>query len=277
MFTWASKYFFTISGIAFAAAILYGIVSGGDFIGTISMGYKGGVGEHTGYAILMAVTFVSLVLGVIAVQTRDGDAEEMSALVGADAILTVRPPARPTYWGPLIGFGVGSVLIGLTLSSVFFWFGLVVLAVVGIEWVVEAWADRATGDPEVNATIRDRVAGPLEVPVFAALAIAAVVISVSRVLLTVSSTGAVVVAGIMSVFIFGTAVLIAKGKLPRQIVSAVVALGAVGVLAGGIFGAINGERDFHHGEEGEHSEEGDHSDETEGGAEDGDTSEEGDG
>ena len=98
---------------------------------------------------------------------------------------------------------------------------------------------------------------------FALLGLAVVAIAISRVLLAVSEIGAVVVATAAAAFIFFSAVLISKAKAPRAIVSAIVTFGAVAVLAGGIVGAVVGERDFHHGEE-EHHEEGESSTEGEG-------------
>ncbi len=264
MFTWASKYFLGISVIAYVAAIFYGMSSGGSIVGTLSMGYKGGVGEHTGYAILLGVAWVALMLTVVAVMTRDGDAEEMSALVGSERTLAVRPPSGGSMWGPMTAFGIACLAVGVAVSQAFFLLGLVVLAVVTIEWVIQAWSDRATGDAEVNEIVRDRVVGPFEVPMLGSLAIAVVVLGISRILLTVSEVGSVVVAVVAAAFIFGSAVLIAKGRLPRQIVSAIVAFGAVAVLAGGIIGAVNGERDFHHEDGGSHADDESHSEEGEG-------------
>ena len=43
--------------------------------------------------------------------------------------------------------------------------GLVVL----LEWMVSAWADRASGDEAANRRIRNRIMYPLEIPVFGAI------------------------------------------------------------------------------------------------------------
>ncbi|MDH4280898.1 MAG: hypothetical protein OEW83_22755, partial [Acidimicrobiia bacterium] len=105
-----------------------------------------------------------------------------------------------------------------------------------------------------------RFLSPFEVPILALLGIAVVVLGLSRVLLAVSEVGSVVVASLAAVFVFAAAVFIAKSRAPRPIISAILAFGAVAVLAGGIVGAAVGERDFHHGEapaeDGDHAEEG---------------------
>lgn len=254
MFTWGSKYLLGISVAAFVAAVVYGLVTGGSPVGVISGGYKGGVGEHVGYIMLIAVSFSALVLGIVSVIARDGDAEEMSALAGADHSLAVRPPAGLSIAAPLTAFGIGSLVVGVAVSKVFLYLGVAVLVIVGIEWLVQAWASRATGDDQVNDVIRRRVLGPIEVPMLGGLAIAVVVLGMSRILLAVSSTGSVVILSVAALFIFGSAVLISKSNAPRSIVSAIVTFGAVAVLAGGVVGAVSGERDFHHHGEEEHEE-----------------------
>lgn len=250
MFTWGSKYLFGISVAAFVAAVVYGLVTGGGPVGVISGGYKGGVGDHVGYTMLLSTSFGALVLGIVSVIARDGDSEDMSALAGAEHALAVKPPTGLSIAAPLTAFGIGCLVVGVAVSTVFLYLGVAVLLIVGIEWLVQAWSDRATGDDQVNNIIRQRVLGPIEVPMLSLLAIAVIVLGISRILLAVSSTGSVVIASVAAAFVFCSAILITKSKAPRSIVSAIVTFGAVAVLAGGVVGAVSGERDFHHhGEE----------------------------
>ncbi|MEL6983856.1 MAG: hypothetical protein AAFO29_15630, partial [Actinomycetota bacterium] len=167
-------------------------------------------------------------------------------------------PSRLSISAPLAAFGIACLALGLAVSNLFLYLGLVVLVVVGIEWTVQAWSERATGDDDVNDVIRRRVIGPFQIPMLSLLAIVVMAIGLSRVMLAVSKVGAVVFVVIAATFIFGSAILISKAKAPRPIVSAIVTFGAVAVLAGGIVGAVAGERDFHEHEE-EHGE--DHSEE----------------
>ncbi len=255
MFTWGSKYLLGIATAAFLAAATYGLTTGGTVVGVSSMGYKGGVGEHTGYTILMALAFVSLFLGVVNVITRDGDAEETAALIGSDHMIAVRPPSGLSPLGPLTAFGIACLAIGIAIGMVFFYLGIAVLFVVGLQWLVQAWADRATGDAEVNAVIRNRILAPMEVPMMAMLTIAVVALALSRIMLAVSEIAATVVAVAVAAFIFVAAILIVKSKAPRAVVTSVVTFGVAAVLAGGVISAVVGERELHHDEEGEHSEE----------------------
>ena len=187
----------------------------------------------------------------------------MAALAGVDHALAVRPPSRPAYWGPLAAFGLACLAIGVATSKAFLWLGIAVLGVTVLQWTITAWSDRATGDDEVNTVIRSRLVSPFEVPMMAMLGLAVVAIGISRVLLAVSEIGSVVVVVAAAAFIFASAIFMAKTRAPRAIVSAIVAFGAVAVLAGGIVGAAVGERDFHHHEE-EHSDDGTHAEEGEG-------------
>ena len=257
MFSWGSKYLFALAGSSLLAAAAYGIVSGGGLIGVMSVGYKGGVGEHTGYAILLSIGVVCALLGVLNVMIRGGEAEVAAATVGADHSLTVSTPRLPSYWGPMAAFGLACVAVGAAVSTAFWVLGLVILAVVALEWMVLAWSDRATGDPEVNSVIRSRVIAPLEVPILAALGVAVVILGVSRVLLAMGTPEAsTAVVGVVAALVFGAAVGMAKTNAPRSIISGVVAVGAVAVLAGGIAGAVVGERDIAHHEDsgtGDHS------------------------
>ncbi len=253
MFTWGSKYFIGLTAGALIGAIAYGLVTGGGPVGVLSSGYKGGVGDHVGYAVLLFAAGSLAIMGFLSVLLRDGDAEVMAARAGVATVPPVQQPADPSYWGPIAAFGVAALAIGLALSPVFYILGIAVLAVATLMWAVQAWADRATGDPEVNRVIRGRVIGPVELPILSLLAIACVAVGVSRVFLAVSKTGATVVGALFTIFVFGAAVLMSKVELKRSVVNGIVALGALAILAGGIVGAAVGERDFHEHEE-DHSE-----------------------
>lgn len=254
MFTWGPKYLFAISMTAVFSAVVYGVVTGGDLIGALSIGYSGGVGDHLGYAILLGVAVVSQVMTWVLVATRDGDAEAMAVRAGSPTVPPVNPPADPSFWGPLSAFGVAAIVVGLSISHIYLYLGLAVLFVAGLMWLVQAWSDRATGDAEANRIIRARVAGPFEVPLLSLLGFAVVALAMSRVFLAASATGAVIAGTIVTLVIFGGAVALANFDVKPAILRGLLALGAVAVLAGGITAAALGERDFHHGEE-EHSEE----------------------
>jgi len=136
-------------------------------------------------------------------------------------------------------------LLGLVSSSLLFIFGVIVGIVVLLEWMVSAWADRATGDPAVNRSIRNRLMYPIEIPVFGAIGIVVLVLCVSRVLLALSKNGASVVAIVFASVILACAFIIASSpKAARTIAAVLVAIGSIGVIAGGVIAASEGSRDF---------------------------------
>ena len=254
MITTGSKFFYGVAALLAFAAVVYGYASGGGGVGPISFGYKGGVGEHLGYGILLAGAVSALFAGFCVTAFRDADPEPTAALLGVDTV----PDATPTsssFW-PVVGaFGVVLTVVGVVLNNVFFVAGLIALGAVAIEWTMQAWAERATGDPAVNREIRNRIMFPIEVPLAGALAIGVVVIGYSRVFLAVSKLGAVWIALAIAatIFIIGT-ILSLRPRIRTDLVAGVLAAAAVVTIGLGIFGAVAGEREFHDLSE-EHAEE----------------------
>lgn len=244
-----SRLFFALAAIAFLSAVAYGIASGGHLLGVISIGYKGGVGDLFGYSVFVALGVTSLGLGLAGVALRDADPSAVTQLTVLDAVPEVSPPASASPW-PIVGaFGVMVTLLGLVVGSPLFVLGLVLLVATTVEWAVKVWADRATGDPAVNLAIRNRLMAPVEIPVAAILVIAFLVLGFSRVLLAVSATAAVVIGSVVATLIvIGALMVLSRPRQSTRIATALLVVGALAVLAGGIAGVAAGERDFHESE-----------------------------
>ena len=228
--------------------------TGGDPIGVISVGYKGGIGEHSGYAILLSLAVVAGALGALMAAFRDADPVSL-AEVSPEGSLPVAPaPTTPSYW-PLVGaFGAVVTALGLVVGTGLFILGVVLLVVAMFEWTVRAWADRATGDDDANREVRDRLMQPIEIPVIAVGVIGGLVLGASRVFLALPKLGATFGAIVVATLIFVVATVLAlRPKLNRNLVSALLLVGGLGIIIGGIVGAAAGERDFE--QHGEHSEE----------------------
>ena len=250
MLTTGFKFFFGLFAALAAAAVVYGYTSGGNHVGPISMGWKGGVGDHIGYGVLATLSAVSLFASLVLVAFRDADADAQADLLGVDEA----PPLAPVKagWWPTVGaFGVGAAVIGLVLHPAVFALGLAVVALAAVEWTIDAWADRATGDRAANRVLRARIMMPVEIPVAGALIIGVTVLASSRVLLTVSAKGAVVVTGVIATAILvAAAVYVARPGLGRRLVSAFAVIASLALLVGGVMAAIQGERDFEEHESG---------------------------
>ncbi len=244
MITTGSKFFYGLAALLGVAAVVYGYASGGGGVGPLSVGYKGGVGEHLGYGILLAASLAALFAGFCTTAFRDADPEPTAALLGTDTL----PEATQTgtsFW-PVVGaFGVVLTLVGVVLNNVFFVAGLIALGAVAIEWTMQAWSERATGDPAVNREIRNRMMLPIEVPLVGALAIAVVVVGYSRVFLAVSKLGAVWIALAIAAIIFfvGTALSL-RPRIRTDLVAGLLVVAAVVTVGAGIFSAVAGEREF---------------------------------
>lgn len=258
MFTWGSKYFIGLGAAMLVAAVVYALVSGGGPLGGVTLGWYQGVGDHLGFAVLIGTGLALVLLGVLAVWARDAEAEDVAAAIGAERVPQALPPVNPSYWGAVAGFGVGALLIGASVSTVFLLVGFVILAVVAAEWLVLAWSDQATGDPAANRTIRNRLMLPIEVPLFGAIGIGLVVLGLSRVFLAVPKVGSVVAASVLATVVFAAAVAFAYR--PRwfsgNVLSGLVAGFAALILVGGVVAAAVGPREFEvHLEEEHHEEE----------------------
>lgn len=250
MITTGAKLYFGLATLALVAAVIYAWGSEGGLSGPVTGGLIGGVGEPTGYLTLLAAGLVSAFVGTVIVAFRDADADAIADYVQLEQAPEVDAPSGASYW-PVVGaVAAGLVVVGAVVNTQLFLLGCIIGGVVLLEWMVSAWSDRATGDPATNRKIRNRIMYPLEIPVFGAIGIVVVVLCISRVLLALSKEGAAIAGIAVAVLILGTAIaLAASPKAGRTAVAVVCVLGAVGVLAGGIIGAVEGERTIHPHEE----------------------------
>lgn len=245
MFTTGFKFFFGLATALVLGAVVYGYSTGGEHVGPITWGWKGGVGDHVGYVTLMAGGVVAATISFVIVAFRDADPSAQAHYLGVDGIV---PTAEVTgsFW-PVVGaFGAGVGLLGLVLSPVVFVAGIVVCSLAAIEWMMDAWADRATGDAAANAALRDRVMAPFEIPMAGAMTVAVIVLAGSRIFLNSSRNGAVLWAGVIATAIFGLGILYAaKPKMSRNVIAGLVLACGLAVIAGGIIAGVDGEREFH--------------------------------
>jgi hypothetical protein len=260
MFKTGSKFLYGLAAFGFVAAIGWSMATGDQkigmdsLIGPLTMGYKGYVGDHIGYAVLIGLSLTSLCLAIFASVLRDADADAQAQVVGLEMVPEVPAPVRANYW-PLVGaFTAASVVMGLSINSRYFALAIVGFVIVTIEWAVSAWADRATGDPEVNQSLRDRLMRPFEIPIGAVLATGVMVVAVSRILLAIPKVGGYLLFGLVpALFLAFGAFMVLKPDLRRSFITGVLVVGGLLIIGAGIISAIVGERehsDKHHEEKG---------------------------
>ncbi len=256
MLTTGFKFFFGLFAAFCTAALVYGYTTGGNHVGPLSLGWKGGVGDHIGYGVLAALAGVSLTVSLVLVSFRDADAAAQAHLQNLAEGLTDQP-VTASFWPVVASFGAGAAAVGLVLHPMVFVLGLAVTVLSMVEWTMDAWADRATGDASANRELRNRIMAPIEIPVIGALAVGVVVLAASRILLSVSKLEAVAVAGVVSALILGGAWLyVSRPGAGRRLVRVLGTLGALLLLVGGVLAAVAGERDFHHPDDETHTEPG---------------------
>ncbi len=236
-----SRFWFGVTALGLIGAVVYFAASGGEKYGTLVLGFTAVA------AGMLGVASVALRDGNVALAAADGPGQERAAPI---------VPRFPAAWPAVAALGTGVTVVGLAAGGALLYVGLGILGITLAEWMVQSWAERATTDADVNRRLRNRVMFPVEIPVVSLLGIGVAVIAFSRVLLAVSKTGSTVIAIVVASAIFGVGIVLnARPRVSSSLLTAVVVLGAVGLLAGGVVSAVAGEREFeHHGEE--HAEEG---------------------
>ncbi len=262
MITTGSKFFFGLGIVMFFTALVYGVVTNGAdhggivhlisgpgavnaILGPISFGYKGGVGDHVGYSILMGFAITALGLGVATSAFRDSDARSLAELDGTDEAPAIAPAIGLNAW-PAIGALGGTVaLLGWASTPILFVIGVTIMSIAAVEWTISNWAEHATGDAVVNRAVRNRLMFPIEIPVGAVLLVGAIVFCMSRLLLATSEDGSIYVAMGFGLVIFLGAVAMSAGRQVRRGVAVgALVFGALVLLGVGIGGGIAGPRHF---------------------------------
>ena len=247
MLTTGSKLMFGTAGLALIGAFFVAIATSGHNVGMnaltgpISVGYKGPVGNHVAYAVLLAYAAVAVLLGAVLSITRDGDPEVGAALQGLEAPVAVLPPRGTNHW-PLIGaFGSGLLILGLTYSPQLFILGLAIVGISAVQWTVYAWSDHATADPFANRKVRHEFTYALDFPLFAIISIFLFVFAVSRVLLALPHNIDTAVFGAIPAVAFIIAIILSmRPQVSRKLIAALAIVGAWIVLGLGIWGFVKG-------------------------------------
>jgi hypothetical protein len=243
-FTPAFRFFAALAGFALVVALVVGSTSEVQspvdrIIGPLTLGWKGGVGNHLAYVFFVGLFGLAAGLAGILVAFRDADPEAEAEVVHTDSVPLTRAPVGPNFMPALAAFGFVAMLVGLaTRTPLYATVGLIVLLVAGFVWTLRTWAERATGDESANAELYHRFIDPLRTPVLA--------------LLAVSKTGSVLVFGLVATLFFVVATVLAlRPDSARSVTSGLVIVGAIAIVIAGVIGAVSGEREIeeHHSED----------------------------
>lgn len=224
MFTNGSKYFLGVTGFSAVALVIYIVVVDGAVGGAVA---------------LTSIMLASALLAGLALFNRDGDVQVGDVSAGANAA-----PVGSSLWPLVSTLGVVAMGVGLITHEIIFLLGLVALVAGFVEWVIQGWSESASSDRAYNASVRGRLIHPLEFPVLAAVGAGVLVLSFSRIMLAVSKTsGAIMFIVVGSIVLAGGVLFAVRPNLKKTAAVALCAIGAVGIVAGGIAGASAGKRD----------------------------------
>ncbi|MFM8857914.1 MAG: hypothetical protein ACKOI2_12085, partial [Actinomycetota bacterium] len=225
MITTGSKLLYGLGSLSIVAAIVWFIANDGGSIGVVA---------------LASVATALIFLGTIASFIRDGHV--LSTEVAAHATAPAARRSVGRSWWPLgLGLSFGFMVIGLISSPGIFKVGIaLVFAMLG-EWMVSNWSERASANSAYNEKVRSWVVHPLEIPIAAALVLAVVVLSFSRIMLALSKeAGPIVFAIAGALILFVGAVFSIRRGTSRNLIAVVCGIVLVGLSGVGIALALDG-------------------------------------
>lgn len=229
MFTTGSKLFFGAATLSLVAALLYA----GTTDGPLSM--PGVVG-------LLTATVVFGFLGGVNYALRDSNVSGLQE--GAEHnSAAAQPPVGRSIWPLVAAVGVAGLVVGAVSKPVVFKVAVVVVLAALVEWMVLGWSERASADSSYNAGVRRRILLPLEFPILAAVGLAAMVYSFSRVMLRLDKdSGKAVFGAIAAMVLFAGFAFASKKNVKKRTVTGVCAIAGVALFGVGVASAVQGQR-----------------------------------
>ena len=229
MFTTGSKLFIGASVVALASAIVYGTTQDNSTVGIIG---------------LVSATIALVFLVGINLWVRDSNVSaDDTAAADTAAATTATPPG--SMWPLVAGLGAALLAVGLVVGRAITWMSIIVLIVAMVEWMVQSWSERASGDAAYNTMVRRRIMHPLELPVLGAIGLGIIIFSFSRIMLRLPAVaGAIAFSAVSSIVLLFGALLAAKRNVGRSLVATLCTIGAVGIIAAGVTSAVAGSREI---------------------------------
>lgn len=137
-----TRIFLAAAGALWLAGIVYGYVTGGDRLGPITLGWWGGIGEATGFVVLLAAALGAAALAATFLVGRASlDAPDPSDCVAS------APSFAPSLAPLLAAAGLASVTVGLALGWPFVALGLAAIAGSASRWSEPARSDLGVATP----------------------------------------------------------------------------------------------------------------------------------
>lgn len=216
--------------LATVAAVVYGLTQEGS-LGTVGL--------------ISAAAALAFLAGIV-IYVREADVSAMDTAATTQSAAAATPPGA-SIWPLVAGLGGVLLAVGLVTYPPVFIFGIIALLAATVDWMVQAYSERASADQGYNAVIRARIAHPLEFPILAAVGVAIIVYSFSRIMLFLSKTSGPAAFGVLAALILAVGFVIAFVPTLRSgAIGVVAAIASIGLVAGGAAAALDGEREMHH-------------------------------
>ena len=250
MFSVASRTSFTVAFLAAATGFLSVLVTH-DRVGFTALMFVGALAAVVGVAIFLFTPVEPVV----------PPSAEVEAATPRTIDVTDLP--RPSVWPAVAAAAVALLAVAAALGRSITTLGLAAAAVATFGWLAQVWREHPSWTPDMSVRINDRFVVPIALPATIVVFAGAAVLSMSRLLLAVSVEAAPIIAAIAAFGVLGVFTLVAsRDNVGRSALLALVVVSSVLVVAAGVVGVAQGEREFHHkggeaGAEGaEHGEEG---------------------
>jgi plastocyanin len=158
---------------------------------------------------------------------------------------------KPSPWPFAAAAALGIFAIGVAVGHSLVIVGLVFGFIAAAGWLSQAWRDDTSFTAREGARISSRLLSPVGLPIVAVALIAVIVISISRLLLTLSRTGSIIAAlALAVVLLVAFFMLAARPDLGRNSLVFLGCLAVVAVVSAGSVSAAHGYRTFEHPETG---------------------------
>jgi hypothetical protein len=151
MFTTAFRFFAGLATFSLIAAFVSGFTSETQspmnrVMGPLTLGWKGGIGNHFAYTVFVGVAVAAATLAGILIAFRDADPEAEAQVVHTESVPLTRAPVGVNYLPALGALAFILLLIGAaTESGGLMYAAVATLVVVAFTWTLRTWAERATG------------------------------------------------------------------------------------------------------------------------------------
>lgn len=230
MVTTGSKLFIGATVLSVVAAIVYAVTTGGP------TGFMGTVG-------LISTAVVFAFLAGINIANRDGNV--VGHTDNAVHSAAAQAPVSRSMWPAFAALGVAGLVVGIVSHPTVFKVSFVVLLAAGIEWMVQAWSERASADSAFNSAVRARLLHPLEFPILATVGLGAVIYAFSRVMLTASKdAGRYLFIVIGALILVGAFFFAARRNATKKVIAGISTLAAVSLVGVGVGSAVSGQREI---------------------------------